>query len=178
MHPTAPSLCRNRQLRRPRRHKHPPRRTHRPRLSPPRTPTRTPPRTLTPTRTKYVSPTRTLTGTLTITPATPTPEITGSGTVQAIATITPTTEGGSFLDLRGAAGTQTAEAEIGRAVAATATALAGAGSEGTSDLIALVFDWILRNATWLVLGGLGLGATIIALWMGFAIFKGPKPRRK
>jgi hypothetical protein len=26
-----------------------------------------------------------------------------------------------------------------------------------------------------VLGGLGLGAILIALWMGFAIFRGPEP---
>src|SRR3990172_8199261 len=74
---------------------------------PSRTPTitRTPTRTVSPTRTKYVSPTPTGT----ITPATPTPDITASGTVVAIATLTPTPEGGNFIDLRGVAGTQTAE---------------------------------------------------------------------
>ena len=144
---------------------------------PSRTPTitRTPTRTVSPTRTKYVSPTPTGT----ITPATPTPDITASGTVVAIATLTPTPEGGNFIDLRGVAGTQTAEAGIELAVAATATALAEAGGGGpTNDLVSAVLDWVLQNATWLMLGGLGLGAIVIALWMGFAIFRGPKPAKK
>jgi len=143
---------------------------------PSRTPTitRTPTRTVSPTRTKYVSPTPTGT----ITPATPTPDITASGTVEAIAT--PTPEGGSFVDLRGAAGTQTAEAGIELAVAATATALAETGPDGgfPGILVDDLLNWMVRNATWLVLGGLGLGAIVIAVWMGFAIFRGPKPAKK
>jgi hypothetical protein len=94
-------------------------------------------------------------------------------------TSTPTTEGGSFVDLRGTSGTETAQARFEQDAAATATALAAQGGGGggfpTGDLLDSLMRWIIRNATWLALGGLGLGAILIALWMGFAIFRGPKP---
>lgn len=151
--------------------------------TPSRTPTitQTPTRTLTPTRTKYVSPTPTLTGTLTITPDTPTPEVTASETVEVVGTLTPTSEGGAFVDLRGQAGTETTQAKFDQDVAATATALAGSGGQGGSLPGALgdaLIDWALHNVTWLVLGGLGLGAILIAVWMGIAIFRGPAPEQK
>jgi len=78
------------------------------------------------------------------------------------------------------AGTQTAEAGIELAVAATATALAVKGDGGglPGNLVDDLLNWLVRNATWLVLGGLGLGAILIALWMGFAIFRGSEAEKK
>jgi len=109
------------------------------------------------------------------------PTGTASPTVESSATMTPTPKGENFTDFETAgAATGTALAEFEAAVIATTTALAtpgqesGAGGEGASTLLDLLCRW----AGVLLLGGLGLGAILIAIWMGIAIIRGPSPSRK